>query len=67
MEECAHACNPEPTHGYECNRTAHRCESVAGSRNTNLTLCEHECKPPEPKPTSHGYVCNATLKTCERR
>ena len=66
MEECAHACNPEPTHGYECNRTAHRCESVAGSRNTNLTLCEHECKPPEPEPTSHGYVCNATLKTCER-
>ena len=65
MEECAHACKPEETHGYECNRTAHRCESVKGSANKNLTLCEHECRPPTP-PEKHGYVCNSTLKTCER-
>lgn len=65
MEECAHACSPEHTHGYECNRTAHRCESVAGGSNKNLTLCEHECRPPTPS-EHHGYACNATLKTCER-
>ena len=65
MEECAHACKAEGTHGYECNRTTHRCESVKESANKSLPLCEHECRPPTP-PEHHGYVCNSTLKTCER-
>ncbi len=61
MEECAHLCKPKPTHGYECNRTLHRCEAVrGGSHAGNLTACDKECEPRE-----KGYKCNEATKRCE--
>lgn len=54
-------CDAPASHGYECNRTANRCESVPhGSHGANLTACDRECSS-----AKKGYKCDAATKRCE--
>eukprot|EP01052_Picozoa_sp_SAG31_P014630 SAG31_NODE_916_length_11047_cov_3.507033_12_plen_642_part_00 len=55
LHECSLTCK-KPM-GYECNRTAHRCEERSGGKLTHA-VCEKDCKPPV------RYACDAEVGRC---